>query len=519
MAVDARRIIINTATGSGARIVTLGIVFLTTPVLISHLGAEAFGLFAIVAALPAYAGLLDFGIGAGLVKHLTEYSESGDPVGVRQVMTLSLTFYALLGVVLTPIIYLLAPSITHLFAISDRVRATAEISIVVMFLYFIGSGVVGVVSARLVSLHRMDVTSVIGLLSQVVYGVLVVVVIPISPTILTAIWLNVVQLVVGGLLLYGVVLRTDKRILCNPLTIPGPLIRKLFAFGGWMQLNSLTALVNLEADKLIIAWFLNIAAVTPYQIGNRLASLNRIIPFQLLSALMPAATMMHVGRSREEAEHFYRDMSRYLMLLTLAITGFTMSVADRLIITWIGQPYPQATLILFALSLSFAVNNLTGGGTTMVRAAGQPRYETYYAVVSMALNIGLTVILAPSFGLAGILGGTIIANVISSGYFIILFHRRFCLPWFQTMGDWLWRLMAATVAACAGIYLVQALEPGTLPADRLTGLVLLTAYGVLYLMLFASSLTLLDFWSDSDVAFFWKLVTKVGVLRKQRQKR
>lgn len=500
--IEARRIVINTLTGSGARIASLGIVFLTTPVLVNSLGAEAFGLFAIVAALPAYAGLLDFGIGAGLVKHFTEYSEAGDSAGVRQVMTLSLSFYLLLGLLLTPVIVWSAPTIARWLTMPDQFRRTAEVSIIAMFIFFFVSGIVGIFSARLVSLHRMDITAAVGLLGQAVYGVLVFVVVPLSPTVLTVVWLNMVQLAVTGLLLYAIVLRADRRVLCNPLTIPGALIRKLFAFGGWMQLNGLTALVNLEADKLIIAGFLNVAAVTPYQIGNRLASLNRMIPFQLLSALMPAAVITHAGRSQAEAEHFYSHMSRYLMLLTLGITGFTAVAADRLIVTWIGQPYPQATLIVLALCFSFAVNNLTGGGTTMVRAAGLPRYETYYAVVSMILNIGLTVALAPSFGLAGILGGTIIANVIGSAYFMTLFHRRFAFPWYRTMGDWLWRLLGAMMVACAGVYLVQAMEPVNLSTGRLTGFVLLTVYGVFYLMLFGTGLTVLGFWSQGDVDIF-----------------
>jgi O-antigen/teichoic acid export membrane protein len=505
MAVGVRRIIVNTATGTGARVAALGIVFLTTPVLINHLGAEAFGLLAIVAALPAYAGLLDFGIGPGLVRHLTEYSEYGDLDGVMEVMTLSLCFYVLLGVIFAPLVALLAPDVIRLFSVPEQLRWAAVTSILIMFFYFIVSGIVGVFSARLVSLHRMDVTATVGLLGQIVYGVLVFVVIPISPTVLTAVWLNVIQLLITGVLLFAIVLRTDNHVFCNPLGIRGALIRKLFVFGGWMQLNSLTALVNLEADKLIIAGFLDIATVTPYQIGNRLASLNRLIPFQLLSAVMPAATIIQIGRTREEAEEFYCHISRYLMLLTLSITGFTAVAADRLIVTWIGRPYPQATLIVLALSVSLAVNNLTGGGTTMVRAAGQPRYETYYALVSMVLNIGLTIALAPRFGLAGILGGTIIANLIGSAYFVILFHRRFGFPWFRTMGDWLWRLLAATGLACLGVYLVLVCQPSTMPADRVTGLLLLVAYGIVYLMLFFVGLTLLAFWSDRDIDVFRRI--------------
>src|SRR3954464_10582717 len=104
-----RRIIINTVSGSGARIAALGIVFITTPILINNLGQEDYGLYTIATALPAYAGLLDFGIGAGLVKHLTEYSSTNDKLGVRQVMTLSLIFYGLLGLLLAPIVFVAAP--------------------------------------------------------------------------------------------------------------------------------------------------------------------------------------------------------------------------------------------------------------------------------------------------------------------------------------------------------------------------------------------------------------------------
>ena len=132
----------------------------------------------------------------------------------------------------------------------------------------------------------------------------------------------------------------------------------------------------------------------------------------------------------------------------------------------------------------------------------------------MALNLGLTVALAPAFGLAGILGGTIVANVIGSVFFIVLFHRRFRIPWFQTMGDWLWRLLGATALACLAVYLmrlwlVRSWQPGGLPGDRLTGLVLLTIYGIAYVGVFAAGLTALGFWSDRDLDAFRRVMLKV----------
>jgi O-antigen/teichoic acid export membrane protein len=503
-----RRIIINTVSGSGARIAALGIVFVTTPVLINNLGQEAYGLYTIATALPAYAGLLDFGIGAGLVKHLTEYSSTNDKPGVRQVMTLSLLFYTLLGLLLAPVVFLFAPAIVRLLTIPESFRAAAEISVILMFAYFILSGIAGVYSARLVSLHRMDISAGFGLVGQIVFGVLIVILVPLAPDILTAVWLSFVPLAISGVLSYVLVRQIDGRSLCDPRTISGKLAKKLFAFGAWMQLNSLTALVNMEADKVIIAGYLNVSTVTPYQIGNRLASLNRLIPFQLLSALMPAATVIQVDSNQEEAKAFYRDMSRHLMLLTLAITGFTSVCAHLLIVTWIGEAYPQAVFVIWALGASFAVNNLTGGGTTMARAAGIPRYETYYAVLSMVLKIALTIVLAPLFGLVGIMGATIAANVIGSIYFIVIFHRRFAMPWYETMGVWLWRLLLATAVACAGLYGLQEWF-GADPANRLHGIALVLVFGGAYLALLLVTLSLTGFWTPADMRVFRGVINRV----------
>jgi O-antigen/teichoic acid export membrane protein len=511
-----KRIAFNTATGTGARIASLGISFLTTPILVSHLGVVGFGAFTIVAALPAYIGVLDFGIGPGLVKHLTEHSEVGDKQGVRNVITLSACFYVLLGLVLLPVVWLIAPNVSAWLAPSAKQQAAISTGILLMFAYFIVAGLVGVLSARLVSLHRMDITATAGLIGQSLYGILIFALFPLSPTLLTAVGLNLVPLFATGAILYAVVIRTDKAILTNPLNIPSSLTKKLFAFGGWMQLNSLTGLVNLEADKLIIAGFLSIAMVTPYQIGNRLASLNRIIPFQLLSAIMPAATVVQLSANSRGAIDFYSRMSRYVMLMTLAITGFTIALADRLIVTWLGRPYPEATPILFALSLSLAVNNLTGGGTTMVRAAGEPRYETYYATLSMVLNIALTLLLAPHFGLAGILGGTIIANVIGSVYFIVLFHRRARFPWYDSMGNWLWRLTAATAVAALIVVAMQRFEPATLAPGRLMGVALLVIYGSAYFCVLGVALAVFKFWDESDREALRSLFDKFYLLGKRR---
>lgn len=494
----SRKILINTVAGGVTRILGLALAFVTTPVMIHTLGDQGFGLFTLIGALTAYAGLLDFGIGPGLVRHYTEFSDKGDARAVRQVTTFSVVFYLVIGVAVGWPLYLIAPWLCDLLDLPAEMRDTAILSIMLMFGWFILNCIGGVFGSRLTSHHRLDLVSYIALAGQVLYASLVIWALPIVPTVTAAILFNVGQIVFTLVVMLALVVRYDGNPFSNPFTIPRALVGKLLSFGGWMQVNQLAAIVSLELDKLVIGRYLGVAAVTPYQVGNRLATLNRLIPLQFLSAIVPAATSIAIRVRGAELEAFYVRMNRYLMIMTLAITGFVIVDANRLILAWIGREYPEAVLVTIALSLSFAVNNLTGGGTTIVRAAEMPRYETYYAVLSTVLNVVLTLALAPTYGLAGIIGATIAANVIGSVYFLVLFGRLFDFPIYRTLLSWLLPLTAVMVAAMLAVAAVHAVFPPQADAGRLAHLGWLMVEGTLYMLVFLPGLVLLKVTTEEE---------------------
>ncbi|WP_181705463.1 lipopolysaccharide biosynthesis protein [Chthonobacter rhizosphaerae] len=495
-----RKIFINTVAGGATRILGLAIAFVTTPVMIVTLGDQGFGLFTLIGALTAYAGLLDFGIGPGLVRHYSEYTERGEPLAVRQVTTFSIVFYAVLFLVVAGPLYAVAPALCDLLGLPAEMRDTAVASIMLMFGWFILSSLGGVFGSRLVSLHRMDVVSVIALVGQILYAALVILVLPIYPTVTAAILFNVGQVLFTALVMLALVIRADGNPVSNPFRIPGALVKKLLSFGGWMQINQFAAIVSLELDKLIIGRYLGVAAVTPYQIGNRLATLNRLIPLQFLSAIVPAATSIAIRARGPELEAFYVRMNRYLMVMTLAITGFVVADANRLVLAWIGREYAEAVFVIIALSISFAVNNLTGGGTTIVRSAGMPRYETYYALVSTGLNVVLTLAAAPYFGLVGIIGATIVANVIGSVYFLVLFGRLFDFPLWRSLLSWLIPLVAVTVASILAVKGVHAVFPPQADAGRWVHLGWLIIEGSLFMLVFVPGLFVARFCTEEETA-------------------
>ncbi|RYF38734.1 MAG: hypothetical protein EOO38_24355 [Cytophagaceae bacterium] len=147
------------------------------------------------------------------------------------------------------------------------------------------------------------------------------------------------------------------------------------------------------------------------------------------------------------------------------------------------------------------MNNCTGVGTTILRAQGKPRYETYYGMVAAILNILITLALIRSLGLNGVVIGTIAGNVFGSVFFLYLFHKNTQIPWWPSMGRWLTKLMAVAVSVSIATYMVLEKLVGT-EESRLKLFSVFVVAGVLYLIAFGLMGRATRFWTSDDIAFF-----------------
>ena len=513
------RVMRNTAAGALGKLVTMVLGFAVTPTLLASLGQEQFGLYAIVMSLQGYFGVLDLGIGGALARFMIGSQERGDRLGVARITAFGVAFYAVMALLLAPAVYALAPVVIGWLRVRPALAGEGVAALWAVFALFIASAATGVISARLYAAHRMDLTTLSGVSANAVFIASVLIFVPRHPSIYTAMACSAAQLATGFLLNLVFLRRIRAGLLIgDPRRLPRALVRSLFSFGVWSQVNSVTAIVNLEADKLIIGRMLGTAQVAPYQVGNRYALLSRALPLQLLGALFPDVTARIArGLGPDEMEALYRQALRSLMLATLTVVGFLVAVTPMFLRAWIGRPLPGADAIAIALMLSYAVNNLTGVGTTIVRAEGRPEIETIYAVASAVLNIGATLVLTPIYGLWGVVGGTIFGNVVGSIGFMAIFHRRSRFPFGATVLSWLAPLVAGVaLAALATAFLNHALADVPTPGGRLGRLALIGATGPVYLAVLGVALGALRFWRPGDFDALSRGARKFGARLRPR---
>jgi O-antigen/teichoic acid export membrane protein len=506
----AVRILINAMSGAGNRIATTAIGFLLTPFIISELGLSQYGLWAVVGSLAGYLGLLDFGLGGAFVKFITEYVELDDKRSARQVVMFGMAFYFGFGLLFAAPVLFFAPEIVHLFKMPPQQYAAAATLLRVFFGLLILAMVLGVPGMVVVSMQRMDLASRNGFIGYLAYAGTTLVLLKLHYGIVAVVAGQAAQIVLTGIIHIATAQRVFGSIWHNPLRVERAIVKRLFGFGGWTQLNTVFSVVNLDIGRFLAAGVVSVASVGLYEIASKLAFFAKLFPSYLLDAMMPAAARADARSDDGLLDRMYAAGTRYSVFATFACAGFVIGGADPMVQVWLGKPYPYVSEIVFWLALGYAANSLTGVGTTILRASGQPRYETYYTAVAMLANIASTIVLARSFGIVGVAIGTTIGWFAGTVYFLYVYHRVRNAPWWTAIGSHALRLFVADALATGAYYSVVHLPLAERCFEnRALGLVLLAVTSALYFALFTALSILFGGWAQDGA----DIVARLGEMR------
>jgi O-antigen/teichoic acid export membrane protein len=483
-----------------AQVSSMAVSLLVTPYVLSRIGIENYGLWILIGSVIAYVGLLQLGIGRGTIRMVAFHAAQGEMGIVRRIVSYGVVWHLVAAVALTPIAFLVARFVLPHLNISDELLETAQNVFVLTFGYAFFGAAIRPISALVIGLERMWMNSAAEVASLLVYTLAIVALLrqgagiyalPFASFIQTA-FLGGAYYVIGRRLVGG-------RVFGNPFALEPPVRRELLRFGGWFQVNNLARVVNEQTDALLIAGFVDVRSVGYYGIGSKIADLVRIVPLTLLAPLLPAVTGIHAEGDEPRIANTVRQGGRLIGLLTLAFAGFVVATSPLIMEVWLGRAYPHVPTITTLLVLAYAATNLTGVGTTVVAAIGKPRYASEYAVVAMLLNIGMTLALAPVFGLYGVIVGTVTGLVVSAAYFLQRFHRLMELSIWEYLGTWLWRLASAATLATAPVLMLRLALPASIADERLKGALVLIGLGFLYLVLLLVGLRLFRFLGSRDL--------------------
>jgi O-antigen/teichoic acid export membrane protein len=179
-------------------------------------------------------------------------------------------------------------------------------------------------------------------------------------------------------------------------------VKRLLRFGSYVVLGTVTGVIYIHANRILVGRILGTAAVTyfavPWNVSARIAHLVAT----LTEAITPVASGLAVQDAAPTLRSLYWRSTRLV-----AITGATVAVplfvaAPDLLVVWMGTAFAErSAATLRILAVSAFVQGLGAAPYFILNGIGRPAAANLPTVAGAAVNIALAFALTPSHGIGG----------------------------------------------------------------------------------------------------------------------
>jgi O-antigen/teichoic acid export membrane protein len=205
----------------------------------------------------------------------------------------------------------------------------------------------------------------------------------------------------------------------------GKLLRNMFGYGLKMQVSQVGGLICFRVDKLIVSRFLGVASVSFYEVSSRLTSFMRALPLVMISALIPATSELGARNDRAKILQTYLLASKYVAMLTVAMSAFLILEARSVLNFWLGNGFENSVILVQLLAIGYGANVLGGAASQTGAGVGRPEFDMRSTIMLSVLNPIFGILLVQRFGAPGAAAGTTLAFVIGTIYLLVTFHRNY----------------------------------------------------------------------------------------------
>jgi len=407
----------------------LGSRLVLTPIILSYVTIEEYGLWSYCFVVLSYLALTAFGFNSTYIRYAADYRSRKENDKLNELISTGVITMLSFSILLFVIFYYLVPGLLNLLGIDPDLHQTARGLLLGTAAIFVLNFSLAGFQYILEGEQRIALVRKIHLVASVIEIVLIIIFFEAGLGVFALLWAYAVRLA------FTIVLCTFFAYRVFPfLHISFRLYRKealkAFAgFGNQMNLLGLLSLLINSVDRIFITKILHLEAVGTYEIGRKLPNIGLMLPSAIAGTLMPAASHLDGSAQQERLKRLYLTSTRYLMLLSSIPYAFLLFFAPQIIEVWVGKAYPLSVQVMQILAAGTFINLFTGIGTACVRGIGRPRYEIQYMAVSAVLILALVVPLIREFGIAGAAWAYCIGQTFGSLYFLKLANGLFEVSW------------------------------------------------------------------------------------------
>jgi O-antigen/teichoic acid export membrane protein len=406
-------------------VVTIVATYFLTPFVIHTLGKEGYGTWTLIASMTGYISLLALGVPMACVRYLAQDVAVGDTEQVRKTVGSCAGLYLMMGVVA----FLVGLGLLGFFTLYDiptGLRIDAMVAFGLMVVQ-VSAGFIGLLPEGIMFAHHdfvaRNAVRIAGVMLRLVLTVGVLM-LEASLAFLALVQLTCLAFDFGASML--LVRRKYPQIRITLIDFDWLTVRRIFSFSAYVLLLSAGARLTFETDALVIGAMLGVGLIPFFAVANSLVIYLMEFVIAIAAVVSPMATKLGTEGKRDELREIFLKWSKVALSLSILAGLFLMVLGPRFIGWWIDPSFeqPSGEVLQILMVSCFFFLPVRGVALPILMGLGKPKAPTLAFLAAGFVNLGLSIALAPTYGLAGVALGTAIPNILFSLFVLTLACRE-----------------------------------------------------------------------------------------------
>jgi O-antigen/teichoic acid export membrane protein len=415
----------------GANVLLVGVSWLVpavvavvaVPITVRGLGDDGYGVLVLVAAVTGYLGLMDLGLGNGIVRYLSMFVVLRYGRATRECLRVGLAWFTGGGVVGAIAVSVSAPWLVSLLHVPPGLVPQAVVAfrlggvafglgMVVTVFQFVPQAFLryGVASALNVTLGSLSLAGP-AILVTLGYGLVPVM------------WFGVA---VNGVACVAWIVVGVRLVVHLPNEGPGfrGYWREFLGFSAANATNRIWTVIQTQTSRTVVGIAGGTAQAAYFQVPTVLSDKVSTLLGTMSSVLLPTGSQMAADGNHDLVVDLYERSSRLFYLLNASVTGSVVVFSAPLLAHWVGLRYAQqGGIALSLLTLAAGVNATTMSASQVNLALGRPRVNLAFALIYGVIGLGTVYSLTVALGITGTALSGLLAAAIAP-VFLHYTHRR-----------------------------------------------------------------------------------------------
>lgn len=372
---------------------------LITPILVTRLGLEHYGLYLLINTILLFVALLDFGISSAFIKYLAQAQAENDTEKITKLSKTANFIFLAVGLL----------GFAVIIAVGYLLSTTGNVSDPDYFrLCFILAGISFIFTACLTP-FQLTPRACLKFNYEIIIALSQITIFNLGALLIAwtghglkeiLIW----QIAINILLLFSYAL-TAKKLLTPiswQLAWDKATGKILFGFGLKTFIGNIASLITNQLDRLIIPIFLGTSALTYYGLPGNITTQTGGIANALTSVLFPLSSQLQTTTQENQLTVIYARAFRLISVIASAITLAIIIFRTKILYFWLGGDfYLRSATIMLILALVGFVLALSKPAGNVLLGLGKNKFIAIVSSITALLNLILLIFLIPLWGLVG----------------------------------------------------------------------------------------------------------------------